>query len=294
VARSDADRPYGSFRRPFEEVVEAPPTPRIGWRGRWQRLLVRTRTAQLIAIGALLVLLTAQIAGLNTRQGQLTQAYVAEAIRQALASATPKPNVAIAAFGAIKESVVLVKTRAAGERTLQARGSAILLDSGNTAMTSLHLVQDAVEIMVVFFDGEESPAVLGAKDREFDVALLDIALGSGRKPAVLATAKDLRIGDEAFLVGAPLGMSNSLTVGTISRLGSTFQPAEQGDRSRSYGGLIQFSAPMYPGNSGGALVNRRGEVIGIVTWTGSSSGISGVGFAVPIDAAASAAGSNPF
>ena len=166
----------------------------------------------------------------------------------------------------------------------------MLLDSGSSVMTSLHVVRDAAQIMVVFFDGEEVPAAIRTRDRGFDVAMLDI-VATGRKPAVLASAKDLRVGDDAFIVGSPLGLSNTLSVGVVSRLGSSFQPTYQ---TEALHGLIQFDATVYPGNSGGALINRRGEVIGLVTAVANPSGMSGIGFAVPIDGAASAAGSNPF
>jgi S1-C subfamily serine protease len=92
-----------------------------------------------------------------------------------------------------------------------------------------------------------------------------------------------------MVVGSPLGLGNGLSVGTVSRLGTIVQPAWGG---QPIGGLIQFNAAVYPGNSGGPLVNRRGEVIGIVIVAANE--LTGVGFAVPIDAAASVAGSNPF
>jgi serine protease DegQ len=220
----------------------------------------------------------------------LTQADVAEAIKQAMASATPRPNLAVAAFNTVRESVVLIKTRDKGETALQARGSGVLLDSGSSVMTSLHVVRDAAQITVVFFDGDEVPASIRTTDRGFDVAILDI-VATGRKPAVLASAKDLKVGDDAFIVGSPLGFSNTLSVGVVSRLGSTFQPTYQAEPLH---GLIQFDATVYPGNAGGALINRRGEVIGLVTTGANPVGMSGIGFAVPIDGAASAAGSNPF
>lgn len=207
-----------------------------------------------------------------------------------MASATPRPNLAIAAFNTVRESIVLIKTRDDPGAPLEPRGSGVLLDSGTSVMTSLHVVNAAAQITVVFFDGEEVPASIRARDGAFDVAILNI-VSLGRRPAVLATAKDLKVGDDAFIVGSPLGLNNTLSVGVISRLGSSFQPSYQAEPLR---GLIQFDATVYPGNSGGALINRRGEVIGLVTAVANSSGPSGIGFAVPIDGAASAAGSNPF
>jgi S1-C subfamily serine protease len=262
----------------------------MGRRARLARVIARTRSAQLIAVGALSALLVAGSGYLAPARHELTERDVAEAVKQAMASASPRPNLAIAAFKDVKESIVMVKTRAAGEMALEPRGSGVLLDSGSSVMTSLHVVRDVAQISVVFFDGEEVSAYLGRTDATFDVALLNV-LSSGRRPAVLASAKDLKVGDDAFIVGSPLGLSNTLSVGAISRLGTTFQPTYQTEPLR---GLIQFDATVYPGNAGGALINRRGEVIGIVTAVANPAGVSGIGFAVPIDGAASAAGSNPF
>jgi len=293
VPSSRADRPYGAFLKPHRaEPITLPQlTGRQRLRRGFQRALPRARAPALVVAGALLAILGIALGGaLAQAPSRLTQTDVDKQITQALASATPKPNVAIAAYEGIKESVVQVKVRGRDESATQPRGAGVLLDTGGMVLTSLHVVRDAIEITVVFFDGEEADAVLGVSDLEFDVALLEVG-ASGRRPAVLASAKDLRVGGEAFVVGSPLGLRNSLTVGVISRLGSSFQPPWQ---SRPIGGLIQFDAALYPGNSGGPLVNRRGEVIGIVTGGANPVGLSGIGFAVPIDSAASAAGSNPF
>ncbi len=292
VAPSKADRPYGSFRRLFdEEIAEAPPPRALAWRMSLRRMRERTRGAQLFGASVITAVAIVALSGrLAPAPERLTAPDVDNAIKQALASATPKPNVAIGAFDAIKESVVQVRTRLGNESAPQVRGAGVLLDSGGTILTSLHIVRGATEIAVVFSDGAVSEAIISDAQPEFDIAVL-AARESGRKPAVLASPKGLHVGDEAIVVGSPLGLPNSLSVGVISGLGRTFQP---GWRDRPFGGLIQFQTAVYPGFSGGPLVNRRGEVVGIVTVLASESGLSGVGFAVPIDSASSAAGSNPF
>lgn len=291
AAGSRAHRPYGSLHRPVDEEPPRPPLPpRPAWRALIARLRERIHGLGPVAAGALTALAVVGLSGvLAPRPVQLTRAEVDKAVQDALASATPKPNVPVAAYQGIKESVVLVKTRGRGEAAALARGSGFLLDSGGTIVTSLHVVRDAVEIAVVFFDGEETSATLAESRADFDVALLDV-LASGRRPAVLASPKDLKVGDEAIVVGSPLGLRNSLSVGVISRLGSSVQPTWA---AQPIGGLIQFDATLYPENSGGPLVNRRGEVIGIVV-APSGTGPSGIGFAVPIDSDATASGSNPF
>jgi S1-C subfamily serine protease len=290
MPRQHADRPYGSFRRLFPEQEEVEPRRRPTWRDRLNNARARARGAGLVAVGALAALaLVALSVVLSPQPVQLTQADVDTSIKNALASATPKPNVAINAYNNIKDSVVLIKTRLRSETLAQPRGSGFLLDTGGTIVTSLHVVRDAAEITIVFADGQESPASLAETRPDFDIAILD-AYAGGQKPAVLASAKDLRVGDDAIAVGSPLGQRNSLAVGVIARLGSSFQPSYY---VQPIGGLIQFDAVVYPENAGGPLVNRKGEVIGVVT-VPNVSGMSGMGFAVPIDAAASVAGSNPF
>jgi S1-C subfamily serine protease len=106
-------------------------------------------------------------------------------------------------------------------------------------------------------------------------------------PAVLGGGA--QIGDETFAVGNPLGLVGSLSAGVISGLGRTF-PLTNG---KTLTGMIQFDAAVNPGNSGGPLLNREGQVIGIVTGLANSTGddqFIGIGFAVSISAAGGAAG----
>ena len=108
-------------------------------------------------------------------------------------------------------------------------------------------------------------------------------------PAVLGSTGGLEVGDDAFAVGHPLGLIGSLTAGVISGLDRSI-PADDGSTMQ---GLIQFDAAVNPGSSGGPLLNRNGQVIGIVTALANPSHqgyFIGIGFAVPIGAATGAAG----
>lgn len=241
-------------------------------------------------LGTLAVL--ALSATLRPAPAQLTRADLDRAIHEALASATPRPNVAVEAYENIKRSVVTVRTRHPGEARLQARGSGVLLDTGGRIVTSLRVVSGVDEVDVVFFDGSEAPAIVSATDPATGIALLDAA-GIGQTPAVLASPKSLRVGDDAIIVGSPLGLASSLAEGVVSGLDRTFQPPWS---PRALGQLIQFDAPVLPGNEGGPLVNRRGEVIGIVIASAGPPGLpaSSIGFAAPINALSSAAGNTPF
>jgi S1-C subfamily serine protease len=113
-------------------------------------------------------------------------------------------------------------------------------------------------------------------------------------PAILGNPNAVRVGDEAFVVGNPFGLYSSMTAGVISSLNRSFQPP---DSDRRLEGLIQFDAAVNPGNSGGPLLNRNGQVIGIVTGLANpveQEFFVGIGFAVPIDIAGSAAGAPPY
>jgi S1-C subfamily serine protease len=104
----------------------------------------------------------------------------------------------------------------------------------------------------------------------------------------------LQVGDEAFVVGNPFGLYGSMSAGVISGFNRTFQPP---GTAQTIEGLIQVDAAVNPGNSGGPLLNRYGHVVGIVTGIinpTEDSFFIGIGFAVPIDAAAGGAGLPPY
>ena len=153
------------------------------------------------------------------------------------------------------------------------------------------MVDGAAEIEVIFADGVHATAVIISAEPENDIAVLHPdRLPEIVVPAVLGNAGAMRIGDEAFAVGNPLGLAGSLSAGVISGFDRAFTPRNSEQRLE---GLIQFDTAVNPGNSGGPLLNRYGQVIGIVTALANPSDQNffiGIGFAVPIQTAVSAAG----
>lgn len=222
-----------------------------------------------------------------------------------MASATPRPALSVGVYQAILPSLVLVQTNAsAGNQPTgsdQAQtdpaqngrglGSGVVINDNGAILTSLHIVEGADEIRVTFSDGTQSQAWVIAAQPENDIAVLQpLQLPSTVVPATLGNPNALRIGDEAYVVGNPLGLYGSLSAGVISGLKRSFKPP---DRAQRLDDLIQFDAAVNPGNSGGPLLNRYGQVVGIVTALVNPSGqeaFSGIGFAVPIDLAGGAAG----
>jgi S1-C subfamily serine protease len=196
-------------------------------------------------------------------------------------------------YARVAPSVVQVKALRA-DGTLADSGSGVVIDDAGDILTSLHLVQNAQSVTVVFSDGSESRAAIIAAAAESDIAALRPATAPAQLvPATLGSPSSLRIGDDAIVVGNPFSLTRSLTTGVISGLGRSVQVPNSG---RTLTGLIQFDAAVNPGSSGGPLVNRDGEVVGIVTGLVNPTGqpaFSGVGFAVTIDAAAGALGVPP-
>jgi Do/DeqQ family serine protease len=164
----------------------------------------------------------------------------------------------------------------------QGMGSGILVrkDGGSYyVLTNNHVVDGATEISLVAMDGTEYKAELVGKDERKDLAMVSIKTSDKLPVATLGDSDAVRVGDWAIAVGNPLGFMSSVTMGIVSAVGRTGGPAG------NINDFIQTDSSINQGNSGGALVNIRGEVIGINTWIASSSGGGsvGLGFAIPIN-----------
>jgi len=161
-------------------------------------------------------------------------------------------------------------------------------------LTANHVVADASDIEVIFVDGSKSAAEIVAAEPDNDIALLKPdKLPELIVPATLGNLNAMRIGDQAFAIGNPLGLVSSMSAGVISGFDRSI-PVDDGNQRLD--GLIQFDTAVNPGNSGGPLLNRQGEVIGIVTALADPSRrgfFVGIGFAVPIGVALAAGGGGP-
>ncbi|MDR2865372.1 MAG: Do family serine endopeptidase [Spirochaetaceae bacterium] len=173
------------------------------------------------------------------------------------------------------------------EYRAQGLGSGIIVrKDANTyfVLTNNHVVSDeqgkAVDEIVIETDtGKEFPAKLLGRDDRRDLAMVSFQSSENLPLAVLGDSNEVDVGDWAIAVGNPLGFASSVTMGIISAVGRTGGPGN------NINDFIQTDASINQGNSGGALVNIRGEVIGINMWIASSSGGGsvGLGFAIPIN-----------
>jgi len=192
------------------------------------------------------------------------------------------------------ESVVVLHTierqvagqRGQGEVTSPGLGSGFLIDDEGHVMTAAHVVQTADLVEVEFVDGSKFTASVVVSDPVKDVALIKLdKLPEKVRPVKLADSDQVRIGEEVFIIGAPYGLSHTLTVGHISARHSN----EDGYMGEIQAETFQTDAAINQGNSGGPMFNQRGEVIGIVSHIRSKSGGSeGLGFAVTSNTAVDA------
>lgn len=150
-------------------------------------------------------------------------------------------------------------------------------------LTNNHVVGAAAEISVKFSDGRQFAAKLVGTDERKDLALVVFETKEQVPIAQLGDSDNLQVGDWVLAIGNPLGFSSTITSGIVSALGRNSVP---GMGTADFADYIQTDAAINQGNSGGALVNLRGEVVGINTWIASNSGGNiGLGFAIPVNSA---------
>lgn len=268
------------------------------WRRRLTRLRTLARRAVPFASGILAALVALVLYGLLFPAPQpLTTREVGDTIAQAMASATPPAAYSAQVYAVIRPSIVFIQTQSPGADDTEENGlgSGVVVDDRGDILTSLHVVAGADTIRLTFADGSESGAQVIATQPDKDIAVLRATEPPAQiVPATLGNPNAMNIGDEAFVVGHPLGLYGSMSAGVISGFDRSFVLSNSGQR---LSGLIQIDAAVNPGNSGGPLLNRAGQVIGIVAGLVNPTDQNvfiGIGFAVPIDVAGGAAGLPPF
>jgi S1-C subfamily serine protease len=275
-------------------------------RSRWQRMIPFVSGA----FAAIVILLL--YGWLFPPPQQITPRDVEDSIAQAMASATPRPAISAQVYEIIRPSLVLIETGViAGDGTVRddsnlttgsslrfvqddGMGSGVIVNDAGAILTSLHIVAGANNIRVTFADGTIATAEIVGTLSENDIAVLQASsLPEQIVPAVLGNPNAMRIGDEAFVVGHPFGLYGSMSSGVISGFNRTYLPPNSEVPMEN---LIQVDAATNPGTSGGPLLNRYGQVVGIMTLLLNPTGedfFIGIGFAVPITTAGGAADMPP-
>ncbi len=184
--------------------------------------------------------------------------------------------------------VVTIEVSSAGSG---GSGSGIVIDTDGHILTNNHVIATAGDggtISVVLADGTSTAGTLVGRNQSYDLAVVRINEG-GLTAASLGNSDNVRVGDTAIAIGAPLGLSETVTQGIISALDRPVTAGGVGETS--FINAIQTDAAINPGNSGGALLNARGEVVGVnsaiatLAGAGQESGSIGLGFAIPINQA---------
>ena len=163
------------------------------------------------------------------------------------------------------------------ERVERSLGSGVVYDDLGHVVTNYHVVAQATQVSVQLRDGREAPAVVVGSDQDTDIAVLEVRMND--LPTIALGRSDrLRVGDPVLAIGNPLGLGQTVTQGIVSATG-------RGRLGVSiFENFIQTDAAINFGNSGGALVNARGELVGINTAIiARNAGIEGIGFAIPVD-----------
>jgi S1-C subfamily serine protease len=179
----------------------------------------------------------------------------------------------------VQPSIVEVNSSGSQGRAI---GSGEVIAAGGYVVTNDHVVRGFQQFQVVLADGQTVPATLVGEAPADDLAVLKVA--ATLRPIPLGNSSTVQVGSIVLAIGSPLGLDQSATLGIVSALNRTASEAPSGPAG-TLTGLIQTSAPINAGNSGGALVNLRGELIGIPTLGASdpngNGAAYGIGFAIP-------------
>ena len=252
----------------------------------------------------------------------LTLLDVDSSVSETLAAATPAPAYSATVYQRILPSLVIIQTEDAGpskggvarrngdvftvatgvgqanefaqQPVPLGLASGVVINAEGAILTALHVVERAATIDLTFADGTQTTGELVGAQPDNDIAVLQAdELPETFAPATLGNPNALRVGDEAYVVGNPLGLAGSLSAGVVSGFDRTYAPQNFNFELTR---LIQFDAAVNPGSAGGPLLNRNGEVVGVVVGVVNpldQVDFSGIGLAVRIDQAGQAVGAPP-
>jgi S1-C subfamily serine protease len=276
---------------PVEAAAPKPP-------GRLHRFGARYERPLLVAFGCTLALAAMLIhGGAQKPPRALTQEDIDAAVMHTFENKT-LPSQSARAYEKLRGSIVRVRDLSVADDNTETEtgvGTGVVIVDKGVILTNLHVVLGAKKVGVVFADGLESEAQVISVQPENDLAVLQAkTIPDDLQAATMRSTSDLLPGDRVIAVGFPFGIGPSVSDGVVSGLRREYRSPEG---KRVLTNLIQFDAAANPGNSGGPLATMDGEVVGIVTGIlnpTSQRVFIGIGFAVPIENAASAVGLSPF
>ena len=281
----DADDGPG-FRPP------PPPDDRLWRHPSEMALAARTASAPTVArsgwpsavaagsIGAVATVAALALAGVIGEEPRVREVVVREAVTPAVATVgVSAPDIATL-VGAVAPAIVRLEVSGAE----QGVGSGVLIRDDGHLLTNAHVVEEAERVSAVLADGRTVRARVVGLDRATDIALVKLESGGPFATAVLGATDSLSVGEPAIAIGSPLGLrgGSSVTVGVVSALGREIESPD----GPVLHDMIQTDAAIANGSSGGALLDRRGAVVGITTaFAVTDLGNGGLGFATPIEVA---------
>ncbi|MFJ2739398.1 S1C family serine protease [Streptomyces sp. NPDC087440] len=305
------ETPHPSSDQPAQPYAGFPPPPAHAPTAH------RRRAGRPVALLAAVAVVAAAFGG---GAAYLTQRYTGNGDGTGSPLAAPGSNVSQSSMGtvsgvaqAVGPAIVEISaTSSAGQST----GSGVIVTADGEVVTNNHVIAGADTVKVTLSTGKSYTAKVVGTDPDKDLALLKVQDAPKLPTAKLGSSKDVKVGDEVVAIGSPEGLSGTVTSGIISALDRdvTVSKEQEQPRGQGQGGwpfefggeqfngdtgqskttykALQTDASLNPGNSGGALINMRGEIIGINSamyapssggGSGSSSGSVGLGFAIPVD-----------
>ncbi|MGW3296253.1 S1C family serine protease [Streptomyces xiamenensis] len=285
---------------PEAEAAEggAPPDRPASHRGRARR------AGKSVALLAAVAVVAAGVGG-----GTAALLGDAGSVAAGSGSSVSGTNVSVHTDGSVASVAAAVSPSVVEISTGSATGSGVILSSDGEILTNNHVVSGAGQVRVTFADGSTATATVTGSDPDTDLAVIQAQDVSGLTAATLGDSDAVAVGDQVVAIGSPEGLSGTVTSGIVSALdrdvtvstGDSTQQQPQQQWPFEYGGgryngdtgdstttyqAIQTDASLNPGNSGGALVNMNGEVIGInsaMYSASAESGSAGLGFAIPVN-----------
>ena len=281
----DDERPFRKPPSPDDRVWRHPSEMRVGEPAA-ERMIPQRRASLLVVVAAVgaSVLTAGLVVAFEAVRDDLPGGSTTVVTRASASMPVPAVEPAVEIGDRVRPSIVQIRAQRPGSGV---NGSGVFIRTDGHLVTNAHVVEDAGSISVVLANGKELPGRLVGADPITDAAVVKVD-GGPFPVADLGTATELKVGQMAVTMGSPLALTGgpSVTVGVVSALHRTV---------RTRGGfamydMIQTDAPISPGSSGGALLDRHGRVIGIITAIAVSDvGPEGLGFATPIDVARSVA-----